>query len=872
MRDLSLHISIDGTGQVKAQLNDVDLALDKTTKRSKDAGDATDLLTSYFKRMVTVGAILGATKAALDYASSLEKMRAATDIGFKGLQQLENIAAGSSTSFQALTAGVLDMQRRLASGDTSAVAAVGKMNLSLDDFKRLKGDQQFLQVARALGNMTSEQERNKLAFDLFGRSYKEILPALVAKVDELKDGVHVMSDETIADVARVQARFERLELTGKRWAVEVAAAMSDAWDSMIDPVTRMQHKMEEAAIHPPNLPDAPNIFSSSALGLDPHDVIRMKYAYQDFDDELRRNQQAAKDSAAESKRLKDELAALKEKAHDVQMQIAYADFNVAALGTRSVLVAPQMSDLSVEISTLAAKFEDLWRIGTPIGTQTLPLIADQARSLGATVGGLATATIGLSQSWRELKGALTDALKGLPDLLTSAFTGGGGLAGAMKALGVSLGVVFAKSLTDSIKANLAAGGSGLTGTGLFAAGGLGAITGVAAVANGASASQAAGQVAMASIAVMTSSAIAAGSLTTAALAAGAATAGIGLAAIGAYYGLKKLFGINAEKKVNPLRQDVVDAAGGLAMLNEKAVLAGVTLDHFLNAKNPKQYKAAVDELNAALSFQDLAAKTLDDTIKKYGFTIEELGPKFRAQQLDQQAQQLYQDYRVLLGAGIDIDLVTQKMAGSVNDYLHLALRTGTEVPIAMKPLLDNMARLGLLTDDAGGIITDLQASGIKFSETMTDGFNRVVASVDRLLAAIERIPGVANSAANAINNLPGYEPGQTGPDFPTSEGAFGGLVTGAGIQRLRGGGVVLPWRPRGSDTVPAMLTPGEGVLSRRGMAALGRLNAGGGSAGSSINVTVHVDGYIDSPAAQRNLAKIVKEQIVQSLKLRERAS
>ena len=46
-------------------------------------------------------------------------------------------------------------------------------------------------------------------------------------------------------------------------------------------------------------------------------------------------------------------------------------------------------------------------------------------------------------------------------------------------------------------------------------------------------------------------------------------------------------------------------------------------------------------------------------------------------------------------------------------------------------------------------------------------------------------------------------------------GDYGGLVTPSGIQYLGMGGNVLPFRPRGTDTVPAMLTPGELVLTRR---------------------------------------------------------
>jgi hypothetical protein len=67
----------------------------------------------------------------------------------------------------------------------------------------------------------------------------------------------------------------------------------------------------------------------------------------------------------------------------------------------------------------------------------------------------------------------------------------------------------------------------------------------------------------------------------------------------------------------------------------------------------------------------------------------------------------------------------------------------------------------------------------------------------------------------------------------------GGLVTAGGVMYLAGGGPVLPmWLARGTDTVPAMLTPGEAVLNRNATATLGidairGLNAGHGLSGVS---------------------------------------
>jgi hypothetical protein len=241
--------------------------------------------------------------------------------------------------------------------------------------------------------------------------------------------------------------------------------------------------------------------------------------------------------------------------------------------------------------------------------------------------------------------------------------------------------------------------------------------------------------------------------------------GAGVGAIAG--GLHALFA-DPEKKINPIRQAFVNAAGGLGELNRRAAGAGVTLDHLLDARTPEAYKVAIDELNAAFKFQDDAMKTLDDTVQKYGFTLEELGPALQRQNLDKQAQQLYQDFKVLTGAGIDIDTVLGKMGDSVNDFVHDALKTGVEIPAALAPVLQRMVELGQLTDENGNIITDLQAAGVKFSMTMSEGFEKLIGTVERLTDAITRGLGLA------IQNIPAIDVPVTAPNIPTEQMAAGG--------------------------------------------------------------------------------------------------
>ncbi len=64
------------------------------------------------------------------------------------------------------------------------------------------------------------------------------------------------------------------------------------------------------------------------------------------------------------------------------------------------------------------------------------------------------------------------------------------------------------------------------------------------------------------------------------------------------------------------------------------------------------------------------------------------------------------------------------------------------------------------------------------------------------------------------------------------------IVTSAGVQYRALGGNILPFHPRGSDTVPAMLTPGERVLSIDQNRAL----MAGASGSLVLPITLAIDG------------------------------
>lgn len=199
-----------------------------------------------------------------------------------------------------------------------------------------------------------------------------------------------------------------------------------------------------------------------------------------------------------------------------------------------------------------------------------------------------------------------------------------------------------------------------------------------------------------------------------------------------------------------------DWADSVIAIRDAYIATGRTADEALRDRQrlyeaekhgAEAVKRVMDEINKAFIEQRQDAERLEAAIKKYGFSIEELGPKFRAQQLNDQAKELIEDWRVLVASGIDVVLVNHKMADSINAYLKAALTTGAEVPMAMRPILQMLADQGLLFDANGDKISDLGQAGIAFSETMTQGFDRVVLKLQQLIDTLQ-------GTGHAIEDLP----------------------------------------------------------------------------------------------------------------------
>jgi hypothetical protein len=171
------------------------------------------------------------------------------------------------------------------------------------------------------------------------------------------------------------------------------------------------------------------------------------------------------------------------------------------------------------------------------------------------------------------------------------------------------------------------------------------------------------------------------------------------------------------------------------------------------SKGAKAVTQDIAGINAVVNQQQQDQTDLTNAVQQYGFSIEELGPAMQKQQLTQQATSLANQWTLLVQSGISVGTVTQHMSGALNDYLQQAIACGQEVPQEMKPIIESMIQQGTLTDANGNKITDLASSGITFSSTMTQGFDRIVTRLDTLLQGMGLLPATFDKTTTAAGGL-----------------------------------------------------------------------------------------------------------------------
>ncbi|HEY3043159.1 MAG TPA: hypothetical protein VGJ39_03990 [Vicinamibacterales bacterium] len=776
----SLIVSIQTNHQaIIAEVQKINTALDSITGMAGKVGAALGIGFGVYQ-------IVGFVKHVFEAADELEKLKDKTGINVEALQRLQAIGDAAGNTIEEMTSAINKMQKRLAGGDDSAIRAFEELHLSISQLRRMEPDQQFMAIARAIVTIKDPADQVRLAVALFGKTGAEVLPSLKANVDQLSSGVITMSahsSKALDDFSDALARAWRntKNLAGEIFGQLLSPRAPEA-GVMVEPFATLEDLIAKAKGPGLGLPTLPLAVASPAV------AVELNRAYEELNGTIREQADALRKAAEEQEKLE---------AH-------YRSFTNFIEERRIDDAKAQLEMMTKSTAALTEEFHQLQALlrSEPLGELPSVLKTENAAMLQA-----AAHVQALTDEWRQLQGLLASGtiakMGDLPAALTNE------LKNASTALDKLRGGFgsFVSGITSGLKSvwQGMSGGKGISGL-------LGTIgTGLAEGFGHALSKGLTGAIDFA---------------------AGLAMQGLGklfektkgwiFGPLGA--GLKALFGQSEGQKTNDLRDQFLSAAGGLDVLAAKALAAGTNVEALLHANKVKDFEDAVTALQTKLGAfaneQAADAERLTAAIQRYGFSFEELGPKLQNQRLHEQATELIEDWRVLVGAGIDIDTVSTKMSSSMNDYLHLALKTGAEVPAALRPILEHMVNLGVLTDVSGAKVTDLGLLNITWSESMTAGFDRVVAKLQQLIDSLQRTGSAISSIPRNVNvdvverhrRVIEEVIERQNPEDRWHEMHVGGII------RAHSGLAV--------DERMIIAQTGEGILSRRGMRSLGELNAG----------------------------------------------
>lgn len=239
-----------------------------------------------------------------------------------------------------------------------------------------------------------------------------------------------------------------------------------------------------------------------------------------------------------------------------------------------------------------------------------------------------------------------------------------------------------------------------------------------------------------------------------ALAGAAAGAGIGLAfapatlglsvAIGAVggalVGLVRGFGAAKEEtkqanaEIAKIRGTLLDSYGGFKRLEAAAASVGMSFKTSLYATG----KDALERLQTDVERFQRSIELLQEDVQRFGLTWNDLNIEAQQREVQFRAEGLIESFRRLTTAGYSSASIVRGMSVDLNQLVIDALRAGTKIPAAFRPILEALIRTDQLSAAARRALLGLADAGPTLEE-ITAAAQRYGIELDALGPKVQQL-------------------------------------------------------------------------------------------------------------------------------------
>jgi TP901 family phage tail tape measure protein len=242
--------------------------------------------------------------------------------------------------------------------------------------------------------------------------------------------------------------------------------------------------------------------------------------------------------------------------------------------------------------------------------------------------------------------------------------------------------------------------------------------------------------------------------------------------------------------------------------------------------------------------EDPSWQSAEEAAGRLGVALSALGPAYAQGKLSDQTLQTVRDLQLLEQGGADMNAVLRDSAKHIQGLVDTAFETGSKLPETLRPYIQRLIDMELLTDPKGELVTNIdQLSFADIEDEALSAIKGILEQIRDLLAI--QIPAAASTAKSALNGVDAPSgsgsatPEHGNPQYdadgnPNPPGFSGGGVVNAGggaNARLHGYEAILPL-PAGFSMAGLQYT----LESVNDM--FGGLSSGSLSGGRPVQITV----------------------------------
>jgi hypothetical protein len=761
-------------------------------------------------------AIANATKAAVEQGGHLADLSAKTGVAAEALQRLSYGFKLAGGDINQVAGALVGLEKQL----VKAPEAFAKLGLEADKLSRMAPDQALLKVGQAIQRIEDPAQRTAAAIATLGKAGAEALPALMSDLQAAGEKAQelglVMSDATVAGLDATGDAADTLSMVFEGLMTNIGAAIATT-PGLADAIEDVAAALGEMSVWVQQ--NSGGIQSFVQMGLEPlvSIAIASVHAIQSIAFGLRELGNAIADIVAATPGLQHALTLASSVMPGMGGLGGYGRTTTgparASIGGHVTSLTPNFGGADKDIEKAAKEAEKLAAAIRSIDAEAAKLARNEgwahlrSQSLGAfnaTAGGptadpsdLASVTARGNMTLMEMDRQRAEELKKQKELIDANKQATFDWAGAMQDLtntfqlfGITAESSLAKmvvgfmsgmagaqrvgAMIADLRKNLNmpnAGWAQMNNNQRFGMVSAGIGTLATAYGSGSMLGGAAGGAAMGAQIGSVIPGI------------GTAVGAIGGGLLG---GLAGFFGGRSQRAAaeRAEREQMDQMRAGFQETAEAARRAGIDVDAFFKARSPEQLQSAIDKIGGEFETLEVAQDKLRGAMDRYGFSIEEMGPKWAQQELDKKAVELLEAYKLLEAGGASVALIQERMSGDINEYVNQAIAAGSTIPVAWQGIIEQMIAEGRLLDENGVAYESAEAAGINFAETMTESMSRLVDEIERMVNALLGMPSEKTFTARFEREgdwpIPGEggggNTGTRGP-VPYKEFAGGGLIT-----------------------------------------------------------------------------------------------